>query len=216
MLQCILCGPCTACSWSCDWGGFLLNLFSHLWGDRSLSLLGMTEPRLTCSIRHLDWVLSPVPALTKALYRDLVKVWSLLPRVWLLPDSCSLASLHIFYTALSNTVWSVGLFKSLQQSHSISSQDLLTAMDYCEELLQEIDITNFLLTVCSHVRSFRESHQHFHTHPKAASFQVGSIEQEEEQSSRERGVLVSESRWGLTSLKTGLRQTILQGFLITC
>ncbi|XP_065596339.1 KICSTOR complex protein SZT2 isoform X2 [Cyrtonyx montezumae] len=86
-----------------------------------------------------------------------------------------------------------GLFKSLQQSHSISSQDLLTAMDYCEELLQEIDITNFLLTVCSHVRSFRESHQHFHTHPKVASFQVGSIEQEEEQSSRERGVLVSES-----------------------
>uniref|UniRef100_A0A8C2TAU1 SZT2 subunit of KICSTOR complex n=1 Tax=Coturnix japonica TaxID=93934 RepID=A0A8C2TAU1_COTJA len=86
-----------------------------------------------------------------------------------------------------------GLFKSLQQSHSISSQDLLTAVDYCEELLQEIDITNFLLTVCSHVRSFRESHQHFHTQPKAASFQVGSIEQEEEQSSRERGVLVSES-----------------------
>ncbi|KAJ7401941.1 Protein SZT2 [Pitangus sulphuratus] len=86
-----------------------------------------------------------------------------------------------------------GLFKSLQQSHSISSQDLLTAMDYCEELLQEIDITNFLLTVCSHVRSFRESHQHFHAHSKAASFQVGSVEQEEEQSSRERGVLVSES-----------------------
>ncbi|XP_067997638.1 KICSTOR complex protein SZT2 isoform X2 [Melanerpes formicivorus] len=86
-----------------------------------------------------------------------------------------------------------GLFKSLQQSHSISSQDLLTAMDYCEELLQEIDITNFLLTVCSHVRSFRESHQHFHTHSKTASFQMGSIEQEEEQSSRERGVLVSES-----------------------
>ncbi|XP_051652887.1 KICSTOR complex protein SZT2 isoform X5 [Manacus candei] len=86
-----------------------------------------------------------------------------------------------------------GLFKSLQQSHSISSQDLLTAMDYCEELLQEIDITNFLLTVCSHVRSFRESHQHFHTHSKTASFQVGSIEQEEDQSSRERGVMVSES-----------------------
>ncbi|XP_067157160.1 KICSTOR complex protein SZT2 isoform X3 [Apteryx mantelli] len=86
-----------------------------------------------------------------------------------------------------------GLFKSLQQSHSISSQDLLTAMDYCEELLQEIDITNFLLTVCSHVRSFRESHQHFQMHHKTASFQVGSIEQEEEQSSRERGVLVSES-----------------------
>ncbi|XP_009956679.1 PREDICTED: protein SZT2, partial [Leptosomus discolor] len=86
-----------------------------------------------------------------------------------------------------------GLFKSLQQSHSISSQDLLTAMDYCEELLQEIDITNFLLTVCSHVRSFRESHQHFHTHSKTASFQVDNIEQEEEQSCREQGILVSES-----------------------
>uniref|UniRef100_A0A8C3F5R6 SZT2 subunit of KICSTOR complex n=1 Tax=Chrysemys picta bellii TaxID=8478 RepID=A0A8C3F5R6_CHRPI len=81
-----------------------------------------------------------------------------------------------------------GLFKSLQQSHSISSQDLLTAMDYCEELLQEIDITNFLLTLCSHVRAFRESHRHFHMHPRAAS-----LEQEEEPLSRERGVLVSES-----------------------
>nr|XP_048718493.1 KICSTOR complex protein SZT2 isoform X8 [Caretta caretta] len=81
-----------------------------------------------------------------------------------------------------------GLFKSLQQSHSISSQDLLTAMDYCEELLQEIDITNFLLTLCSHVRAFRESHRHFHTHPRAAS-----LEQEEEPLSRERGVLISES-----------------------
>ncbi|XP_044883359.1 KICSTOR complex protein SZT2 isoform X6 [Mauremys mutica] len=81
-----------------------------------------------------------------------------------------------------------GLFKSLQQSHSISSQDLLTAMDYCEELLQEIDITHFLLTLCSHVRAFRESHRHFHTHPRAAS-----LEQEEELPSRERGVLVSES-----------------------
>uniref|UniRef100_A0A8C3T6R5 SZT2 subunit of KICSTOR complex n=1 Tax=Chelydra serpentina TaxID=8475 RepID=A0A8C3T6R5_CHESE len=81
-----------------------------------------------------------------------------------------------------------GLFKSLQQSHSISSQDLLTAMDYCEELLQEIDITNFLLTLCSHVRAFRESHRHFHAHPRAAS-----LEQGEEPPSRERGVLVSES-----------------------
>ncbi|XP_030427541.1 KICSTOR complex protein SZT2 isoform X9 [Gopherus evgoodei] len=81
-----------------------------------------------------------------------------------------------------------GLFKSLQQSHSISSQDLLTAVDYCEELLQEIDITHFLLTLCSHVRAFRESHRHFHTHPRAAS-----QEQEEELPSRERGILISES-----------------------
>lgn len=103
-------------------------------------------------------------------------------------------ALHPCGGALRHCVSSLGLFKSLQQSHSISSQDLLTAMDYCEELLQEIDITNFLLTVCSHVRSFRESHQHFCTHSKTASFQVGSIEQEEEQNSRERGVLVSESR----------------------
>lgn len=87
-----------------------------------------------------------------------------------------------------------GLFKSLQQSHGISSQDLLTAMDYCEELLQEIDITHFLLTLCSHVRSFRESHQHFRTHTKATGFHMGSVEQDNELGARERGVLASESR----------------------
>ncbi|KAL7985176.1 hypothetical protein Chor_003746 [Crotalus horridus] len=42
-----------------------------------------------------------------------------------------------------------GLFRSLQQGHNISSPDLLIAMDYCEELLQEIDITRFLLTLYS-------------------------------------------------------------------
>ncbi|XP_019386814.1 PREDICTED: protein SZT2 isoform X1 [Crocodylus porosus] len=88
-----------------------------------------------------------------------------------------------------------GLFKSLQQSHGISSQDLLTAMDYCEELLQEIDITHFLLTLCSHVRSFRESHQHFRTHTKATGFHssLGSAEQDNELGARKRGILASES-----------------------
>ncbi|XP_039179309.1 KICSTOR complex protein SZT2 isoform X6 [Crotalus tigris] len=52
-----------------------------------------------------------------------------------------------------------GLFRSLQQGHNISSPDLLIAMDYCEELLQEIDITRFLLTLCNHVRTFCERHQ---------------------------------------------------------
>lgn len=39
-----------------------------------------------------------------------------------------------------------GLFRSLQQAQSVTPQDLLIAVDACEELLQEIDITHF----CSH------------------------------------------------------------------
>ncbi|XP_061593384.1 KICSTOR complex protein SZT2 isoform X2 [Cololabis saira] len=50
-----------------------------------------------------------------------------------------------------------GVYRSLQQSYSISSQDVLLAMDYCEESLQEIDITSFLQTLCGHIRVFRES-----------------------------------------------------------
>uniref|UniRef100_A0A8C5EXF9 SZT2 subunit of KICSTOR complex n=1 Tax=Gopherus evgoodei TaxID=1825980 RepID=A0A8C5EXF9_9SAUR len=103
-----------------------------------------------------------------------------------------------------------GLFKSLQQSHSISSQDLLTAVDYCEELLQEIDITHFLLTLCSHVRAFRESHRHFHTHPRAAS-----QEQEEELPSRERGILISESR-GFSSCSGLGPEGVSLTFTISC
>lgn len=29
------------------------------------------------------------------------------------------------------------------------------AIDYCEESLQEVDITDFLQTLCGHVRAFR-------------------------------------------------------------
>ncbi|XP_059197167.1 KICSTOR complex protein SZT2 isoform X2 [Centropristis striata] len=49
-----------------------------------------------------------------------------------------------------------GVYRSLQQSYSISSQDVLVAMDYCEESLQEIDVTSFLQTLCGHIRVFRE------------------------------------------------------------
>ncbi|XP_034169219.2 KICSTOR complex protein SZT2 isoform X4 [Pangasianodon hypophthalmus] len=52
-----------------------------------------------------------------------------------------------------------GVFRSLQLAYNISSQDVLTAMDYCEESLQEIDITSFLQTLCGHVRTFREQHE---------------------------------------------------------
>lgn len=49
-----------------------------------------------------------------------------------------------------------GVYRSLQQSYSISSQDVLMAMDYCEESLQEIDITSFLHNLCGHIRVFSE------------------------------------------------------------
>ncbi|XP_053549576.1 KICSTOR complex protein SZT2 isoform X2 [Bombina bombina] len=90
-----------------------------------------------------------------------------------------------------------GLFKALQQSLWVSHQDLLTAVDYCEEQLQEIDISNFLMTLCGHLRSFRESQRALfmspNERPQKASFRIGSMEQEEEICSRDPLVLNSES-----------------------
>ncbi|KAL1022662.1 hypothetical protein UPYG_G00030640 [Umbra pygmaea] len=69
-----------------------------------------------------------------------------------LANYCSLLQEHYHQSYVK------GVYRSLQQCHSISSQDLLTAMDYCEESLQEIDITSFLQTLCGHIRVFRERH----------------------------------------------------------
>ncbi|XP_051929765.1 KICSTOR complex protein SZT2 isoform X2 [Hippocampus zosterae] len=77
-----------------------------------------------------------------------------------------------------------GVYRSLQQSLSISSQDVLMAMDYCEESLQEIDITAFLQTLCGHIRVFRENGQApaWTRQPKAdgrlATFIVGESEED--------------------------------------
>ncbi|XP_069837393.1 KICSTOR complex protein SZT2 isoform X6 [Dendropsophus ebraccatus] len=90
-----------------------------------------------------------------------------------------------------------GLFKALQQSLWVSHQDLLVAMDYCEEQLQEIDITNFLMTLCGHLRSFRETQRDIESSQngqlRKASFRIGSLEQEDEPNVRDGGVLHSES-----------------------
>uniref|UniRef100_A0A3B4AZE0 Uncharacterized protein n=1 Tax=Periophthalmus magnuspinnatus TaxID=409849 RepID=A0A3B4AZE0_9GOBI len=58
------------------------------------------------------------------------------------------------------------------QSYSISAQDVLLAMDYCEESLQEMDISAFLYTLCGHVRRFREQ-----PWPQAA-FTIGDMEEQ--------------------------------------
>ncbi|XP_066481411.1 KICSTOR complex protein SZT2 isoform X2 [Tiliqua scincoides] len=102
---------------------------------------------------------------------------------WLDPKHKELVSYCTLLQEHSHQCYVKGLFRSLQQGHSISSPDLLIAMDYCEELLQEIDITSFLLTLCNHVRSFCERHQHLPT----------SLEREAAQASQTRGVLVSAS-----------------------
>ncbi|XP_010780650.1 protein SZT2, partial [Notothenia coriiceps] len=91
-----------------------------------------------------------------------------------------------------------GVYRSLQQAYSISSQDLLMAMDYCEESLQEIDVTAFLHTLCGHIRVFRE---HGGGTPKpdrspAATFTIGEVEEEEEEEeerAEDRPALVSSS-----------------------
>ncbi|KAM9478046.1 KICSTOR complex protein SZT2-like isoform 5-T5 [Salvelinus alpinus] len=69
-----------------------------------------------------------------------------------LANYCSLLQEHYNHSYVK------GVYRSLQQSYNISSQDVLTAMDYCEESLQEIDITSFLQTLCGHIREFQESH----------------------------------------------------------
>ncbi|KAM3619466.1 uncharacterized protein V6R79_008697 [Siganus canaliculatus] len=67
-----------------------------------------------------------------------------------LANYCSLLQEHYHHSYVK------GVYRSLQQSYSISSQDILMAMDYCEESLQEIDVTSFLQTLCGHIRVFRE------------------------------------------------------------
>ncbi|XP_042318948.1 KICSTOR complex protein SZT2 isoform X3 [Sceloporus undulatus] len=79
---------------------------------------------------------------------------------WLDPKHKDLVNYCTLLQEHSHQCYVKGLFRSLQQGHNISCPDLLIAMDYCEELLQEIDITSFLLTLCNHVRSFCEHHQH--------------------------------------------------------
>ncbi|KAG8431965.1 hypothetical protein GDO86_018743 [Hymenochirus boettgeri] len=90
-----------------------------------------------------------------------------------------------------------GLFKALQQSLWVSHQDLLTAVDYCEEQLQEIDITNFLTTLCGHLRNFRESHTvsrpYLNGQHQKASFCIGSLEQDEELNGQDTAILHSQS-----------------------
>lgn len=89
-----------------------------------------------------------------------------------------------------------GVFRSLQLAYSVSSQDVLTAMDYCEESLQEIDITSFLQTLCGHIRTFREQHERHRaestrkTLKRGATFTIG----EEEDERTGRAMLLSSSR----------------------
>lgn len=84
-----------------------------------------------------------------------------------------------------------GVYRSLQQSYSISSLDVLIAMDYCEESLQEIDITSFLQTLCGHIRVFREHGEAPKPSRSPATFIIGEVEKEQP---KDRAVIASSSR----------------------
>ncbi|XP_061093371.1 KICSTOR complex protein SZT2 isoform X9 [Conger conger] len=107
-----------------------------------------------------------------------------------LGNYCSLLQEHYHQSYVK------GVYRSLQQSHNISSQDVLTAMDYCEESLQEIDISAFLQTLCGHIRTFRERQEQpggpgaRGTPANPATFTIGEVEEE---GASERGALVSSS-----------------------
>lgn len=93
--------------------------------------------------------------------------------------------------------WLTGVYRSLQQSYNVSSQDVLTAMDYCEESLQEIDITSFLQTLCGHIRVFRERHE-LHgcvNVSKSTNGPTTFIIGEGEDDGADRATLVSSSRY---------------------
>ncbi|XP_029802993.1 KICSTOR complex protein SZT2 isoform X7 [Suricata suricatta] len=82
-----------------------------------------------------------------------------------------------------------GLFRSLQQAQSVTSQDLLIAVDACEEILQEVDITPFLLALCGHTRGLPQAP------PSPGPLSPGPFSSsiEEGPEPRERAVLASES-----------------------
>ncbi|EHA99268.1 hypothetical protein GW7_04346 [Heterocephalus glaber] len=82
-----------------------------------------------------------------------------------------------------------GLFQSLQQTQSVTCQDLLTAVDACEELLQEVDITPFLLALCGYTWSL----PHAPPSPGPLSPGLFSSSIEEGLEPRERAILASES-----------------------
>ncbi|KAE8293858.1 KICSTOR complex protein SZT2 [Larimichthys crocea] len=96
-----------------------------------------------------------------------------------LANYCSLLQEHYHQSYVR------GVYRSLQQSYSISSQDVLMAMDYCEESLQEIDVTSFLHTLCGHIRVFREHGEgpgfRGSLKPSAtpATFTVGEVEEDQ-------------------------------------
>lgn len=91
------------------------------------------------------------------------------------------------------------MYRSLQQLYGISSQDVLMAMDYCEESLQEIDVTSFLNTLCGHMRVFRErgdvSHFPGDNPTPMKSSATSTIGDSEEERPEERPAITSSSRY---------------------
>ncbi|CAN9500871.1 unnamed protein product [Ophioblennius macclurei] len=90
-----------------------------------------------------------------------------------LANHCSLLMEHFHQSYVR------GLYHSLQQGSSVSSQDLLVAVDYCEESLQEVDITSFLQALCGHVCPSGERRQAVAwLHDHQTSFVVGEANDE--------------------------------------
>ncbi|XP_028937849.1 KICSTOR complex protein SZT2 isoform X3 [Ornithorhynchus anatinus] len=67
--------------------------------------------------------------------------------VWLDPKHKDVAHHCALLQEHSQRCYVRGLFRTLQQGLDVSSSDLLMAVDACEELLQEMDITPFLLAL---------------------------------------------------------------------
>ncbi|XP_042227057.1 KICSTOR complex protein SZT2-like isoform X3 [Homarus americanus] len=49
----------------------------------------------------------------------------------------------------------LGVFQALQRELNIQAHDMQIALDLCHEAVMEIEITNFIQTICGHLRDFR-------------------------------------------------------------
>ncbi|XP_054994514.1 KICSTOR complex protein SZT2 [Sorex araneus] len=106
------------------------------------------------------------------------------PSAWMEPRCKEAANHCALLQEHAQRCYVRGLFRSLQQAQSVAAQDLQLAVDACEELLQEVDITPFLLALCGHARALPQA-------PPSPGLFSSSLEEGPEP--RERTILASES-----------------------
>ncbi|XP_040830269.1 KICSTOR complex protein SZT2 [Ochotona curzoniae] len=168
-------------------------------GHQASQVEGADGPRTRCpvyiyncsleALRERMVGLQPPPAPRDLVFRTQFLDHPSLSSAWMEPRNKEAATHCALLQEHAQRCYVRGLFRSLQQAQSVTSQDLLTAVDACEELLQEVDITPFLLALCGHTWGLP------HAPPSPAPLSPGPFSSsiEEGPEPRERAMLASES-----------------------